>query len=227
MDPAATAILKRMTDYLGSLKAFSVHTQNTIEDLLAPGERIDLEVSATVTVERPNKLLTERKGDLVSQNFYYDGKTLTLYDPSKKVYATEPAAGTLEGMLDYARDTLGLVIPASDLVYPNAYELLMKDVTAAKVIGKTVVGGVKCDHLLFRRPGVDFQVWIADGKEPLPRQARRHRHGDPGAAERRDASFATSRRCPTCPMPGSSSCRPRGPSRSRSCTSSRSDSSSR
>lgn len=170
LDPAATRILKRMTDYLGSLKGFSVHTQNTIEDLLAPGERIDLEVSASVTVKRPNKLRTERKGDLVSQDFFYDGKTLTLYDLSKKVYATEPAPATLEGLLDYARQTLGLIIPASDLVYTNAYQLLMQDVTSAKLLGKTMIGGVKCDHLVFRRPGVDFQVWIADGKQPLPRK---------------------------------------------------------
>jgi len=168
VDPAATKILKRMTDYLGGLKAFSAHTQVTIEDLLAPGERVDLDVSASVTVKRPNMLLTERKGDLVSQNFYYNGKTLTLYDPAQKVYATEPAAPTLMGMLDYARNTLGLVIPASDFVYPNAYELLMKDVSAAKMIGKTVVNGVKCDHLLFRSKGVDFQICVADGKQPIP-----------------------------------------------------------
>jgi len=30
VDPAATQILKRMTDYIGSLKQFSVHTQNTL-----------------------------------------------------------------------------------------------------------------------------------------------------------------------------------------------------
>ena len=168
VDPAATKILKRMTDYLGGLKAFSAHTQNTIEDLVAPGTRVDLDVSTIVTVERPNKLVTERRGDLVSQNFYYNGKTLTLYDPTKKVYATEPAPPTLEGVLSYASDTLGLVIPASDLVYPNAYDLLMQDVSAAMVIGKTVVSGVKCDHLLFRRPGVDFQLCVADGKQPRP-----------------------------------------------------------
>ena len=39
VDPAATQILKRMTDYLGSLKQFSVRTQNTIEDLLDRGTR--------------------------------------------------------------------------------------------------------------------------------------------------------------------------------------------
>jgi len=168
VDPAATRILKRMTDYMGSLKEFSVHTQNTIEDLLAPGERIDLEVSATVTIKRPNKLLTERKGDLVSQNFYYNGKTLTLYDPTLKVYATEPAPGPLAGVLDYARETLGLTVPVADLVYRNAFPLLMQDVTFAKVVGKAVISGVKCDHLIFSRPGVDFQVWVADTGKPLP-----------------------------------------------------------
>jgi hypothetical protein len=30
------------------------------------------------------------------------------------------------------------------------------------------MGGVKCDHLLFSRPGVDFQIWIAAGNRPWP-----------------------------------------------------------
>jgi hypothetical protein len=38
------------------------------------------------------------------------------------------------------------------------------------VVGKAVIGGVKCDHLVFSRPGVYFQVWVADDGEPLPRK---------------------------------------------------------
>ena len=163
VDPVAVQILQRMTDYLGSLQQFTVHTQNTLEDLLESGHRVDFDVSASVIVSRPNKLRAERRGDLVDQIFYYDGKTLTLYNPSDKVYATEPAPGTIEGMLDFARESLGLGIPAADLVYRNAFPLLMQDVTFA-----VVIGGVKCDHLLFSRPGVDFQVWVADAGRPLP-----------------------------------------------------------
>jgi len=170
VDPAATQILKRMTDYLGSLKQFSVHTQNTLEDELASGHRVDFEISASVIVSRPNKLRAERKGDVIDQIFYYDGKTLTLYNPSDRVYATEPAPGTIEGMLDFARASLGLDIPSGDLVYRNAFQLLMQDVTLAAVVGKTFIGGGKCDHLLFSRPGVDFQVWVADSGQPLPRK---------------------------------------------------------
>jgi hypothetical protein len=168
VDPAATQILKQMTDYLGSLQQFSVRTQNTLEDELDSGHRVDFDVSARVTVSRPNKLHSERRGDPMDQIFYYDGKTLTLYNPSDKAYATELAPGTIEEMLDFARESLGLGIPAADLIYRNAFPLLMQDVTLAVVLDKTVIGGVRCDHLLFSRPGVDFQVWVADSGHPMP-----------------------------------------------------------
>ena len=168
VDPGAVQILQRMTDYLSSLKKFSVHTQTTLEDLLESGQRVDFDISANVIVSRPNKLHAERKGDLIDQVFYYDGKTLTLHNPSEKVYATEPAPGTIEELLDFARESLGLTVPVADLVYRNAFPLLIQDVNFAKVVGKAVIGGVKCDHLIFSRPGVDFQVWVADGGQPLP-----------------------------------------------------------
>ena len=168
VDPAAMRILQRMTDYVGEPEQFSVNTHNTIEDLTDSGHRVDDDVSAIVTFSRPNKLRAERRGDLIDQIFYYNGKTLTLYNPSDKVYATEPAPGTIEEMLNFARASLGLMIPAADLIYRNAFPLLMQDVTLATVIGKAVIGGVRCDHLLFSRPGVDFQVWVADSGPPLP-----------------------------------------------------------
>jgi hypothetical protein len=168
VDPAATQILQRMTDYLGNLKKFSVHTQNTLEDLLDSGHRVDFDVSASVIISRPNKLYAARKGELIDQVFSYDGKTLTLYNPSDKVYATEPAPETIEKMLDYVRESPGLIVPVADLVYRNAYPLLIQDVNMALVVGKAFIGGVRCDHLVFSRPGVDFQVWVADTGRPLP-----------------------------------------------------------
>ena len=168
VDPEAVKLLRGMTDYLGGLKQFSVQVRNMREDLLDSGHRVDFEISVSVIVSRPNKVRTERLGHLVDQSFYYDGKTLTLYNPSHKVYATVPAPGTIEETLDFARESLGVGLPVADLVYRNAFPLLMQDVTLAVVVGKEVIGGVKCDHLLFSRPGVDFQVWVADSGPPLP-----------------------------------------------------------
>jgi hypothetical protein len=168
VDPAAVQVLKRMTETLGGLKQFSVLTQTNLEDTLSSGERVDTGVSARVTVMRPNKLHAKRAGDLVQQEFYYDGKSISLYNPTDKVFATEAAPPAIDGMLNYVRGTLRLGIPVGDLVYANAYGLLMQDVTSAKMLGKAMVGGVRCDHVAFRRPGVDFQVWVAEGKQALP-----------------------------------------------------------
>jgi len=168
VDPAAVQILKKTTDYLGGLQQFSVDTLNVLEEVLESGQKIQVSVAASVIVQRPNKLRAERKGELINQSWYYDGKTLTLYNSSENYYASEPAPRSLEETLDVARDSLGVIIPAGDLVYRDAFPLLMQDVTFAAVIGKAFVGGVKCDHVLFSRPGVDFQIWVPEAGKPLP-----------------------------------------------------------
>jgi hypothetical protein len=168
VDPAAVQILKQMTDYVGSLNKFSVTTRNTIEDLNFGGHRVDYDLAATVIVKRPNKLRAARSGELMDQRFFYDGKTLTLYNPAAKVYATKAAPETIEGMITFARETVGVLLPAADLLYRDAFPLFMQDVTLATLVGTSEIGGVNCRHLLFSRPGVDFQIWIADGKQPWP-----------------------------------------------------------
>jgi len=167
-DPAAVKILQNMTYYVSGLQQFSVHTENTYEDQLDSGQRIDLDIASDVTVRRPNKLHAARTGELTNQDFYYDGKTLTLYNASQGVYASQPAPKTVEALLDYAREELGVIVPAADLAYRGVFDILMQGVTSAVVVGKANIGGVICDHLAFSRPDVDFQVWIAEGDQPLP-----------------------------------------------------------
>ena len=73
-------------------------------------------------------------------------------------------------MLDFARTSLDVIAPGSDLLYVNAYEVLMENVTSGFVVGKGVVEGVRCDHLAFRGAGVDWQIWLQEGAQPLPRK---------------------------------------------------------
>ena len=170
VDPEAVQTLQNMTAYMAKLEKFSVHTENTIEEALANGQRIDLDVSANMLIRRPNKVLAERVGEETEQVFYYDGEMLTMYigTPYEAVYASIPAPGTIEKMVDVAREELGIVLPVSDLVYRNSQSILMNGVTSATVIGETVIGEMTCTHLAFRRPDIDFQVWVATGAAPLP-----------------------------------------------------------
>lgn len=170
IDPAARQLLKASTDFLACRQAFSLDTESSIEVVLGSGQKIQFDHTARVSVERPDKLRAERTGDLVDQVFYYDGESLTLHNPERNYYATIAAPGTLEEMLDFAREKLGIVAPASDLFYKNAYDILMQDVTSGFVVGKGVVDGVRCDHLAFRAPHVDWQIWIEEGNRPLVRK---------------------------------------------------------
>jgi hypothetical protein len=170
ISPDAQKLLKASTDYLASQKQFSAETRNTLEIVLKSGQKIEFNHQARMSAQRPDKLRAERTGDLVDQVFVYDGKSLTLHNPKDKVYAQVAAPDTLEGMLDFARTKLDIVAPAGDLIYKNAYDILMDGVTDGFVVGKAVIEGALCDHLAFRAPHVDLQVWIQQGAQPLPRK---------------------------------------------------------
>ena len=168
--PEAKQILKASTDFLASQQRFSTNTRNTLEVVLKSGQKVEFNSTGRQSVQRPDRLRAERTGDIVDQVFVYDGKSLTVYDPESKVYDQVPAPGSLEEMFDFARTKLDIVAPGGDLVYKNAYEILMDGVTEGTVLGKAVIEGVRCDHLAFRAPQVDWQIWIQEGPQPLPRK---------------------------------------------------------
>lgn len=170
VDPEALKALRNATDYLAKLKQFRVETDTAIEVVLATGQKLQYGHRVALTLQRPNKLRAERVGELIGQEFYYDGKSLSMNLPQQKYYATEPAPPAIEPMLDFARDTLNVIAPAADLVYSNAFERLTEGLTSAFIVGKAVVGGVPCIHMAFRNAEVDWQIWIQSGDKPLPRK---------------------------------------------------------
>ena len=117
VDPAAVQTLKRMTDFLDGLQKFSMNTQSIVEEMRFSGHRVDYDLSAIATVRRPNKLRAVRTGELMNESLFYDGKTLTLYKPSEKVYATDKAPDTIEKMITFAREEVGILFPAADLLF--------------------------------------------------------------------------------------------------------------
>ena len=168
VDSDAIALLRRTTDYLSSLKQFRVDTNTSIEAVISTGQKLQFDHHVVITVKRPNKLRAERAGELISQTFFYDGKSLSVNLPEQKYYAMATAPPTLDAMLDFARDELGVIAPGSDLVYADAFARLTDKLTSAFIYGEAVVGGVKCQHLAFRNPEVDWQIWIREGDDPWP-----------------------------------------------------------
>src|SRR5262247_2007212 len=170
IDPQAEKLLRRMSDYLAGRQQFSLKAESTLEVVLTSGQKIQFDSPATLIVSRPNKLLAHRKGDIDNQEFFYDGKTLTLYNPKENVYATTAAPPTLDELLDFAREKLDIIAPGTDLLYTNAADKMLKASSSGSVVGPSVVAGAKTTHLAFRAAEVDWQIWIEDGDKPLPRK---------------------------------------------------------
>jgi hypothetical protein len=170
MDAQAEKLLRRMSDYLAGRQQFSLKAESTLEVVLTSGQKIQFDSPATLVVSRPNKLRAHRKGDIANQEFFYDGKTLTLYNPKENLYATTAAPATLDEMLDFAREKLDVIAPGAEILYGNAADRMLKETSSGFVVGPSVVGGVKSTHLAFRGSEVDWQIWIEDGDKPLPRK---------------------------------------------------------
>ena len=168
VDPRADAVLRSMTAYVSGLQKFGVTTENTLEVVTTEGQKIQFTAPASMTVARPNKLVAERRGDIVDQMMFYDGKSLTLYNPSTRHYATVPAPATLDAMLDLAYEQLDLIAPGADLIDTRAYKLLMRDVQSGLYLGTAVVAGQRCHHLAYRGIEVDWQLWVREGAQPAP-----------------------------------------------------------
>ena len=168
--PEADQSLRAMCDFMAGLEQFSVQTDNTLEVVLHSGQKIQFDNPADLSVKRPNRFRAERRGDLVDQTFYYDGKMLTLFMKNENLYAAAAAPPTIEEAIDFARESLDLFAPGGDLVYKNSYDILMEDVVSGFYVGLSVVGGVKCHHLAYRGNETDWQIWIEAGDKPLPKK---------------------------------------------------------
>lgn len=171
IEPRASQILRKMSDYVAGLKQFSIQMENTLDVVLESGEKIQYDTPVEMSLRRPNKIRANRKGDILNQELFYDGRTLTLFQKGPPdYYATVKAPPTIEEALDMARESLDVYAPAGDLIYSNAYEALTEDVVSGSYVSLSIVDGIRCHHLAFRGNEVDWQIWIDDGDKPLPRK---------------------------------------------------------
>ena len=60
VEPDAEMILKRMTDFLGGLQAFSLDTENMFDEVLIGGQKIQYSFGAHVAIQRPNRARAEQ-----------------------------------------------------------------------------------------------------------------------------------------------------------------------
>lgn len=183
IDPAADEVLHRMSAYLASLGSFRVDAHSVDELVLKNGQKLQELASSRLAVKRPNRLRSDRLGPASDVVFRYDGGEFSVYGKRTGMYATTAAPANLDHAIDVARDKLGIYAPGADLLYADPYAVLTEDVVHGMYVGLEPVDGVNCHHLAFRGKDVDWQIWVQDGAQPLPRRYVITSKNEPGQPE--------------------------------------------
>jgi len=170
IDPLANRILKESGNYLKEIKEFSFHAEITYDAVVPPNGKVQYGASADVAVKRPDKLYFEFASDIAARRFWYDGKEITVLDTKQDVYGTISTVATIDQALDKLMLDYGWSIPLSEIAYNDPYQTLIKGVKEGYYIGLHKVDGVRCHHLIFIEDRIDWQVWIEDGTELVPRK---------------------------------------------------------
>jgi hypothetical protein len=193
-EPTAAAVinakaverLNAMGAHLRSLKAFTVTADVTVEEVLDSGQKVENANTVEIAARMPDKLRVYSTSAERSRKIYYDGKTVTIFAEKLKYYGSFPAPGTIGATVEAAAKKYGLEVPLADLFLMGTDRFDTKSITEAIYVGPQLVGGVLCDQLAFRQPGVDWQICIDRGKAPLPRKlVVTGTGGDPAQPERR------------------------------------------
>jgi hypothetical protein len=164
----AKALLKAMSDYMGSQTAISMAYDTSVEAVTTDGQKIQVAASGMISMNRPDKIRVTRTGGFADIEIVYNGKTFSLLGKGINAYVEAPVEGTITTLVDTLRDKYQKQLPGADLLLDNIYDTLMANVTDVKDLGSGVVGGKECDHLAFRAGEVDWQIWIAQGDKPYP-----------------------------------------------------------
>ena len=169
--PDARAILLKMGDFLGKTPRLSAKVITAYDTVQTSGDKIEWNEVRTLVLSRPDRLRMEaEKSNGARTLVLFDGKQITSYDEAGRAYAQAPQPGGVDETLVYFVRDLGMRLPLAVFFLSRAASELDRRVLSVQYIEKTGILGAPAHHLAGRTDSVNFQIWIADGNQPLPQR---------------------------------------------------------
>jgi hypothetical protein len=163
--------LMNMARYLAQQQRFSVSVRSGYDAIQADGERIEFGEKRRFLLQRPDRMRVEmERSDGEKGMVLFDGKAITAFKAGDNVYATVEKPGTVDGALVYLVRDLQLTLPLARMFHTMLPQQLEQLVQSVDYVETDTLFDVPVDHLAVRTGEVDFQTWIAQGEQPLPRR---------------------------------------------------------
>lgn len=134
------------------------------------GQKLQHTARAELDVVRPSKLrawMSSARGD---RQLVFNGKTVTLYTPAQKFYSTVEFTGSIGDLIERLEEKYGVELPLEDLFRWGTPSAPLDKIDSAMNAGQDFIGKDLCDHYAFRQGSIDWQIWIKNGDQPLPRK---------------------------------------------------------
>jgi len=170
IDPKADAVLKQMGKALSSAKSFTFDVHSYSDDVLPSGQMAQFARNEKISVRRPNHIAATLTGDREDLLFVYTGKQVDVHNKMAKTWSSVDAPDTIDATLDMLAMKYGLALPLADVVLSDPYKILEEHVRSGVDLGVGYVMETRCRHLAFRQDIVDWQIWIEEGAQPVPRK---------------------------------------------------------
>jgi hypothetical protein len=168
IEAKADEIARAMCECLKNAKRFTFKTETSTDRRISTGGLVTLEANSDVAVRRPNALRVLRESTKGKRLFQYDGKTVTVLDVGRDLYAQADAPATIDDTLDAMEAKLGIVVPLSDLFCDDPYSTFSDYADGGEWMGVHPVRGKQCDLIVYSNDVVDWQVWVAQDGPRVP-----------------------------------------------------------
>lgn len=183
VDSEAMAILNRMAEHLAQAERFSVTIQANYDVLQESGQKIEFGEHRTVMLSRPDRLRVESElSDGDQRLVVSDGKDISVLDARENIYAQVEKAGSVDEAVRYLIQNLQIRIPLAMMLVTTLPAELDRRNQGLDYVEENTLTEVPTDHLAGRTEEVDFQVWVPQCAEPLPRRivlTYKHLEGEP------------------------------------------------
>jgi len=163
-------IMRKMSDHLARARTFAVETTDT-RTRGKGGKEITVRTTRRLIVRRPDRLALRVGGDMNLRG-WYDGSKLTFVSDPQKVWARVNGAPTIDETLDRMADRLAMPMPMADFLYSSPYEALVGTKSTGGYVGREMIDGVSCFHVGYTHPSVDWDLWVSENDDSLPKKFR-------------------------------------------------------
>jgi len=170
-DAKALDVLNRMAAHTASIDQLTIKAEIFTDARLDAGLMVSNPAEVLITIDRPGSMYVQSFDGLHTKKIYIHKGKLTVYNTETNFYAQAKVPEDIQDAMQYAMETFDLETPLAELFFADSAMALMTDQdTVLYLTNKSRIHGVDCHHIAVRGALADLQLWVEEGKQPVPRK---------------------------------------------------------